>query len=424
MLVPSTSFRAAALGAEAEGWLMDWQRPRPSPWSGTWLPLCAAASLAACQFLPQPSFLSDQQAEPEVGAWRVVERLGEARYLAPSMAAWEQITPRGLIPAGSQIATGIGGRLIVHEADNQLSAGTNSRFVLPGWESGDSMLQTEGWLRYRIAGEPDASFAIETPFLDLLVDDAVLDVTVGDSETEVSVVSGRVRVKTLDGRRQIDLHAGYTGYASMEGDVLAIRRGPDQRLEQVPATVVPALHPDRAASGSAQSPALAASVMATSESAATVIPATAPPSDPSASAMPAPATAAAPSALNSEPSLEALESPVALTGMQRPAMTSPTPPPPADPATISAAVPAMVALDQIIATPAPEPAKSQATSPADPVGLAETTLVPAGFTTRPSASQRRDPEQTEIRRRFEGLTRGLLAGLLPAELSGAQLDRR
>ncbi len=401
---------------------MDRQRPRPSAWSGTWLPLCAAASLAACQFLPQQS-LSKQPAEPEVEAWRVVERLGEARYLAPSMAAWEEITPRGLIPAGSQIATGIGGRLIVHQDDNQLSAGTNSRFVLPGWESGDSMLQTEGWLRYRIAGEPDASFAIETPFLDLLVNDAVLDVTVGDSETEVAVVSGRVRVKTLDGRRQIDLHAGYTGYASMAGDSLAIRRGPDQRLEQVPATVVPALHPDRATSGSAQSPDLAASEMAAADPAPTVIPATAPASDPSARAMPAPATAS-PSALIFEPSLEALGSPIALTVMQRPAVTSPTLPPPTDPTTMAAAVPAMVAPDQTIAAPAPEPANTPAASSADPAGSAETTLVPAGFTTPPSASQPLDPEQAEIQRRFEGLTRGLLDGLLPAELSGAQLDRR
>ena len=157
--------------------------------------------------------------------WRVVERLGEARYLAPSMAGWEEVAAGSMLPAGSQITTGIGGRLIVHHAANQLSAGTSSRFILPGWEHGDSVRQTAGWLRYRIATAPTATFGIETPFLDLVVDDAVLDVTVGESETEVAVVSGRVRVKTLDERRQIDLHAGYTGYASLQGEPLAVRRG-------------------------------------------------------------------------------------------------------------------------------------------------------------------------------------------------------
>ena len=156
-----------------------------------------------------------------------------------------------MIPAGSQITTGIGGRLIVHHAANQLSAGTSSRFILPGWEHGDVVRQTAGWLRYRIATASSATFGIETPFLDLAVDDAVLDVTVGDNGTEVAVVSGRVRVKSLDERRQIDLHAGYTGYASLHGEALAVRRGADQHLEALPPIVVPALHPDRGASATA-----------------------------------------------------------------------------------------------------------------------------------------------------------------------------
>jgi hypothetical protein len=231
---------------------MDRQRP-PRAWSRPWLAMSAAAWLAACQALPQLT-LTDPSPEPP--AWRVVERLGEARYLAPGMAGWEQVAAGSMLPAGSQITTGIGGRLIVHQAANQLSAGTGSRFVLPGWEPGDSVRQTAGWLRYRIATAPAATFGIETPFLDLVADDAVVDVTVGDSETEVAVVSGRVRVKTLDERRQIDLHAGYTGYASLQDDALAVRRGPGQRLEAVEPVVVPALHPHRPA-GAGVAPAAA-----------------------------------------------------------------------------------------------------------------------------------------------------------------------
>jgi hypothetical protein len=225
---------------------MDWQRPRASAWSRSWLTLWAAAALAACQGLP-PLSLSDTPDELAAPSWRVVERLGEARYLAPSMAGWEQVAPGGMIPAGSQIATGIGGRLIVQQGGSQLSAGTASRFILPGSEASGSVRQSTGWLRYRIATPAAAAFGIETPFLDLLVDDAVLDVTVGERDTEVAVVRGRVLVKTQDGRRQIDLDAGHTGYASLSGDALAVRRGPGQPPEAVPPLVLPALHPERAA---------------------------------------------------------------------------------------------------------------------------------------------------------------------------------
>jgi hypothetical protein len=232
---------------------MDRQRHRAGGWSRCWLTLWAAAALAGCQVLPLS--LSDAATEPAVPSWRVVERLGEARYLAPSMAGWEQVQAGSMIPAGSQIATGIGGRLIVQQAGKQLSAGTGSRFILPGWDGGGSVRQSTGWLRYRIATPAAATFGIETPFLDLMVDDAVLDVTVGERETEVAVVSGRVLVKTSDGRRQIDLGAGHTGYASLEGEPLAVRRGPGQPPATVPATVLPALHPDRAPGAKASGPA-------------------------------------------------------------------------------------------------------------------------------------------------------------------------
>ena len=322
----------------------------------------------ACR-LPGIAPLASLDRPPEVAApsWRVVERIGEARYLAPSMAGWEEIAAGSMVPAGSQIVTGIGGRLIVHEAANQLSAGTSSRFILPGWEQGESVRQTAGWLRYRIATAPTAPFGIETPFLDLVVDDAVLDVTVGESETEVAVVSGRVHVKTLDDRRQIDLHAGYTGYASLQGDPLAVRRSPDQRLEAVPPIVIPALHPDRAASA-----------RTASEPAGTATPAAAPA---------APTTVALP-ALALTPRDATAAAPAAPTTVALPALAVA----PRDATAAPAAVPASRLSDRGSAGAAGA-AVSLARTDAEPVEAA-----PAD----------------EIRRRFDGLTEGLLDGLPPA----------
>ena len=324
---------------------MDRQRT-PRAWSRAWLTM-SAALLVACQASPPLAFF-DRPPEGAAPGWRVVERTGEARYLAPSMAGWEEIAAGSMVPAGSQIVTGIGGRLIVHQAANQLSAGTSSRFILPGWEQGESVRQTAGWLRYRIATAPTAPFGIETPFLDLVVDDAVLDVTVGENETEVAVVSGRVRAKTLDDRRQIELHAGYTGYASLQGDPLAVRRGPNQRLEAVPPIVVPALHPDRAAGASG-----------TSEPAGTATPA----------AMVAP------------------------TAVRLPALA--------------------VAPRDVTAAPAADPASRLSDRGSAGVAGAAVSLAPALVAPTDAEPVEAAPAD-EIRRRFDGMTEGLLDGLLPA----------
>ncbi len=235
---------------------MDRPGSRHSMWSPAWLIVFAAASLGACQGLSPQAPRADAEPQPPVPSWRVVERVGESRYLSPSMSGWEQVVTGGILPAGSQISTGIGGRLILTQASNQLSAGTSSRFILPDWEPGGSVRQTAGWLRYRVEAAPSGSFGIETPFLALSMDDAVVDVTVADGETEVAVVSGRVHVKTQDERRQIDLHAGYVGYAGLEGNRLALRRGPGLALEPVPATVIPALHPGRPGQATAPAPAV------------------------------------------------------------------------------------------------------------------------------------------------------------------------
>jgi hypothetical protein len=335
--------------------------------------IAAAAWLAGCQGLPQlPLF----EPSPEAAGpgWRVVERLGEARYLAPGMAGWEQVAAGSMIPPGSQITTGIGGRLIVHQAANQLSAGTGSRFILPGWEGGDNVRQTAGWLRYRIDAAPAATFGIETPFLDLAVDDAVLDVTVGESETEVAVVSGQVRVKTLDERRQMELHAGYTGYASLQGDALAIRRGPNQRLEAVPPVVVPALNPHRPA-GARPAPDAAGAGSAAIAAFAAEAPATADP--------PVPRPAREPRSAAS------------------PADTTPAPPAPMP----SVAPP-------VVGTTA-DASRALSLAPRAPAGLAPTAVEPA------------DAESAEqIRRRFDDLTEGLLDGLLPALPQDPQPDGR
>ena len=207
----------------------------------------------------------------------------------------------------------------------------------------------------------------------------MLDVTVGDNGTEVAVVSGRVRVKSLDERRQIDLHAGYTGYASLQGEALAVRRGADQHLEAVPPIVVPALHPDRNASATAA---------------------------PGASGTATPAAAAAP-VMVSRPA-------VAVSHPEEEGSAPLT----AAPAAPASTTPASAGPD-VAAVPARSEAASEPASRAGEPRLAQAPLAQVGA--EQTEAEHAEAEQAEqIRRRFDGLTEGLLDGLLPAPPPGPQ----
>jgi hypothetical protein len=163
-------------------------------------------------------------------------------------------------------------------------------------------------------------------------------------------------------------------------------------------TVIPALQPDRRANmpGGA---APGAADLAASVSAAAAVPGRAP-------------TAAEASATMARPAPDAQVAPMAAAGVA-PTSVSVTAPETGQPATPT---PALVVLE-----PVPD-------ASADAGELAGTEMVAAGFVRPPSVWQPRDSgdlEQVEqIRRRFDGLTEGLLDGLLPARSATPQRNGR
>ncbi|HSA82826.1 MAG TPA: FecR domain-containing protein, partial [Geminicoccaceae bacterium] len=194
--------------------------------------------LAGCQGAPSPA--------PEVttDGWRVVERLGDARFLAPGASGWSPAIPATTLPSGSEVATGTGGRVILARNGDHVSAGPASRFSLPLAGPGAILEQRAGGLRYRIAAAPPQVMVVETPFLSIEVRGTVFDVTVTATATEVSVEQGQIRIVTPDRRRQIELESGQSAYAGgPAGDNLAFRRGQGAPLESVEAIVLPAMRP-------------------------------------------------------------------------------------------------------------------------------------------------------------------------------------
>ncbi len=192
-----------------------------------------AGLLAGCQS-------AGQAPTPEVhaDAWRVVERIGEARYLAPGAGSWAAALSATALPDGSRVVTGAGSRLILARATDHVSAGPGSRFSLP--DAGTVLEQTAGRLRYRLGNS--ARFSVATPALAIRVGGRVFDVTVDADGTEVAAERGRCRVATPDGEREIELEPGQSARAGGH-EALAFRRASGDPFAPVERIVMPALQP-------------------------------------------------------------------------------------------------------------------------------------------------------------------------------------
>jgi hypothetical protein len=208
-----------------------------------------ALILIGCGLLAGCASVWPSEPPPEARAegWRVVERLGEARYLAPEASGWSPATPATTLPSGSKVTTGAGGRVILARAGDHISVGPTSRLSLPSAEGGGVLRQDAGWLRYRVAETPADPLMVATPFLEIEVRGTVFDVTVGPLATEVAVEHGQVRIATPDGLRQIELEAGQSAYAGGSSGGLVLRHGPGEPAEQVETIVLPAMQPNSGA---------------------------------------------------------------------------------------------------------------------------------------------------------------------------------
>ena len=200
-----------------------------------------AVLLAGCQSAGQAP-----PAEVRADAWRVIERVGEARYLAPGASSWAAALSATTLPDGSKVATGMGGRLILARAADHLSAGPGSQFSLPDAAPDTVLEQTAGRVRYRLT--ESSPFRVATPALAIRVGGSVFDVTVGADASEVAVERGRLRVATPDGEREIELEAGQSARAGGP-QALAFRRASGQPLEPVERLTLPALQPKPAVAG-------------------------------------------------------------------------------------------------------------------------------------------------------------------------------
>jgi hypothetical protein len=215
-----------------------------------WLLSAIGRRLAMLAVLGALTACATPAAEPETSSvgWRVVERVGQARYSPPDAATWLAAVTGQPITDGSEVETGRGGRLILAMPGRHISVGPASRFVLPRHHGDDRLEQRAGWLRYRVVNAGAEPFRVRTPSLDLEFVAAILDVRVEQEAVDVTVREGEVRLATPDGLRRTEIAAGQSARASGLRDTqLAVRRAPEGAPESVDSLVVPAIQPARAA---------------------------------------------------------------------------------------------------------------------------------------------------------------------------------
>jgi hypothetical protein len=166
--------------------------------------------------------------------WRVLESQGGARFRPATERHWWPARTGSKIPHGSSIATGSSGFLIVARAGESITVRPNSRVELPGEATAGQVRQAAGDLRYRITRAPDRRFAVETPYLSLLVKGTVFGVVVGDRGAEVQVSEGRVQVDAARGQ-VVELNPGQSARIAAHGQAdLEVRSAPESPFVAAP----------------------------------------------------------------------------------------------------------------------------------------------------------------------------------------------
>ncbi len=179
------------------------------------------------------------QAGPEravAGGWEVLESHGGVRFRVADAPYWWPVRTGSKIPHGSTVATGSSGFLIIVRGGESITLRASSRAELPAENADDQVRQSAGDLRYRITRMPNRRFAVETPYLSLLVKGTVFDVAVSDRGAQVQVTEGRVRVDAPRGQ-VAELTPGQSARIAPGAQAdLELRSAPDRPFVTAPSS--------------------------------------------------------------------------------------------------------------------------------------------------------------------------------------------
>ncbi len=174
--------------------------------------------------------------------WKLVEVNGPVRIATPGREATTASLGQ-VLPVGSNVTTGGGGRVALMNGAQRVVVGPNSRMILaPESTTGMTrVMQDLGSILFQVDRKPSQHFRVETPLLAAVVKGTTFTVTVGALGDAVHVAEGLVEVRAADGGATQDVPAGATGAVSRaEPQALNIKTPTsDVSSEPVPASVEP-----------------------------------------------------------------------------------------------------------------------------------------------------------------------------------------
>jgi hypothetical protein len=153
----------------------------------------------------------------------------------PGFGGWLPSPTCEVLPGGSRVATGRGGRLILARGADMVVVGPGGGLVLPDGARQPTLHQGAGELRYRLASGLAPPLRVTTAHLAIEASGAVFDLEAGADRTRVRALEGRLRVVAPDGARAIVLDPGDETIASTAAPWL-VRRDGEAHAALVPAT--------------------------------------------------------------------------------------------------------------------------------------------------------------------------------------------
>ncbi len=172
--------------------------------------------------------------------WTVQAVSGDAE-MTTDFINWEPLSIGAVIVPGTEIETGVDGRIILSTSGDNITVSPNSRMAVPVENPGEDIAnieQTLGTALYKIESTPGRSFKVKTPYLVAGVKGTTFTVTVGVEGAAISLIEGLVEAIAVDIGATELLVPGETAVMSSEPGSELIVLGREEAVE-TPAAPAP-----------------------------------------------------------------------------------------------------------------------------------------------------------------------------------------
>lgn len=141
--------------------------------------------------------------------WRITQSSGQI-WLQSEDPQTVALTVDSVVPGGSTIVTGKGGRVMLVRGGQSVMVGPNSVVTVPDGDSAGmtTILQQAGEATFDVDRRNVEHFSVETPFLAAVVKGTRFTVNVLEGRANVSVTRGLVGVTALSTGENVDVKPG------------------------------------------------------------------------------------------------------------------------------------------------------------------------------------------------------------------------